>query len=80
MSSPNNRIIWIDISKGLGIILVVLGHTSLSKISQISYDWIYSFHMPLFYLLSGLCFNNHKYNNFRIYRDSREIDKRFATY
>lgn len=74
MSFPNNRIIWIDISKGLGIILVVLGHTSLSKISQISYDWIYSFHMPLFYLLSGLCFNNNKYNNFRIY-----IKRRFKT-
>lgn len=67
MSSINNRIEWIDICKGLGMILVVLGHTGLSKISQVAYDWIYSFHMPLFYLLSGLCFNNDKYRKFNIY-------------
>lgn len=67
MNSINNRIEWIDICKGLGMILVVLGHTGLSKISQVTYEWIYSFHMPLFYLLSGLCFNNDKYRKFNIY-------------
>ncbi len=67
MDSINNRIEWIDICKGLGMILVVLGHTGLSNISQVAYDWIYSFHMPLFYLLSGLCFNNNKYKKFNLY-------------
>lgn len=48
----------IDIAKGVGIILVVLGHT-LSQINidarwvKILYTLIYSFHMPLFFLLSG---------------------------
>lgn len=39
------RIIWIDVIKGIGILLVVLGHTNppFMKI-------IYGFHMPLFLL------------------------------
>lgn len=59
----SNRIEWIDICKGIGIILVVIGHTGIGQISPSIYNYIYSFHMPLFYFLSGLTFNNDKYNN-----------------
>lgn len=45
-----NRIHWIDILKGIGIFFVVMGHTF--KDNSIYY-WIYSFHMPLFFLISG---------------------------
>lgn len=45
------RIDWIDIAKGLGIILVVIGHMPIP--SNVSY-WIFSFHMPLFFLVDGL--------------------------
>ena len=38
----------LDIAKGIGILLVVWGHCSL-----IGFDEIYSFHMPLFFFLSG---------------------------
>ena len=49
-----DRIEWIDIAKGIGIILVILGHTfEISRISA-----IYVFHMPLFFFLSGLVFRN----------------------
>ena len=48
----SNRIDWIDSAKGLGIILVVLGHTW--DIPQWLYCGIYAFHMPLFFMLSGL--------------------------
>lgn len=52
----NNRIDMIDIAKGIGIILVVLGHCLPSD----SYlrNIIYSFHMPLFFILSGLITKN----------------------
>ena len=53
-----HRIQWIDICKGLGIILVVLGHTLRNNIS---YIYIYSFHMPLFFFLSGLVLDRGKY-------------------
>lgn len=53
------RIEWIDISKGLGIILVIMGHTIALKYSRS----IYAFHMPLFFLISGLVFNIDKYSS-----------------
>lgn len=42
----------IDIAKGLGIFLVVYGH--IAKSEDYSNLLIYSFHMPLFFLLSGV--------------------------
>ena len=56
----NARIQWIDIAKGLGILLVVFGHSGFPLVIQ---WWIYSFHMPLFFILSGLLFNPSKYKN-----------------
>ncbi len=47
------RIEWIDIAKGIGIILVVIGHISQNKIIS---NFIYSFHMPLFFILSGFLY------------------------
>ncbi|MGN0153774.1 MAG: acyltransferase family protein [Lachnospiraceae bacterium] len=44
----------IDIAKGIGIILVVLGHCSIPPISTI----IYLFHMPLFFFISGYLYND----------------------
>lgn len=68
------RIEWIDVCKGLGIFLVFIGHTNVSQLSRTLYDWTYSFHMPLFYMLSGLVFDKTKYNTFRKY-----INRRFKT-
>ena len=49
------RYAWIDCMKGIGILLVVLGH--IYKDNYMG-QWIYSFHMPLFFILSGyLMFN-----------------------
>lgn len=42
---------YIDIAKGLGIILMVIGHTSNSFV-----EFIYQFHMPLFFFLSGMVY------------------------
>ena len=48
------RIEWIDIAKGIGIILVVLGH--ITPRGSFINDFIYVFHMPLFFICCGLCF------------------------
>lgn len=49
------RITYIDMAKGIGILLVVFGHSSFPspEVNQ----WISSFHMPLFFLLSGILLN-----------------------
>lgn len=45
------RLEWIDVARGIGIIAVVAGHVWRSGPLR---DALYSFHMPLFFLLSGL--------------------------
>lgn len=54
---------WIDISKGIGILLVVYGHVMQGMNHRGLIDWkdfhvfsnafVYSFHMPLFFLIGG---------------------------
>jgi fucose 4-O-acetylase-like acetyltransferase len=54
------RISWIDISKGLAMILVFYGHLPGSGNNpwfpdlMMSREIVYYFHMPLFFVLSGL--------------------------
>ncbi len=55
---------WVDVAKGILIILVVLGHLigglstsgllGTSRFWVQAYYWIYAFHMPAFVLLAGL--------------------------
>ncbi len=50
------RIDYIDIAKGIGIVLVVMGHNDFALISPFGHKLIYSFHMPMFFFLSGMFF------------------------
>ena len=45
----------VSIAKGLGIILMVVGHSGCPTLLR---DFIYLFHMPLFYFASGYCFKS----------------------
>ena len=65
----NQRLHYIDIIKGIGIFLVVLGHVYRGNIIQ---NWIYSFHMPLFFIISGWLFG---YKNIEP-KDFLEITKK----
>lgn len=57
----NKRMSWVDIAKGIGIMLVVLGHMNVPGFVG---KYIYSFHMPLFFFLSGYVYSSNKYTNF----------------
>lgn len=46
------RIEWLDIAKGICILLVVLGH-ELTWNEKLRY-LIYAFHIPMFFILSGM--------------------------
>jgi fucose 4-O-acetylase-like acetyltransferase len=58
------RIMWIDSAKGIGITLVVIAHVlgggeargwfGDGRIARMIYDYIYLFHMPLFFTISGV--------------------------
>lgn len=45
---------WLDVAKMVGILLVVYGHSSAGGPQSITY--IYWFHMPLFFMISGYLF------------------------
>ena len=51
-----NRIPYIDVFRGLLMLLVVLGH-SIGNTDDIMNKVILSFHMPAFFMLSGMCFH-----------------------
>jgi fucose 4-O-acetylase-like acetyltransferase len=54
------KIEWIDVIKGIGIVFVVAGHTYIGEVK----DFIFLFHMPLFFFISGFLFTQqeHKKN------------------
>lgn len=52
--TSGQRIEWVDILKGIAILLVVVGHTEYAEgASNPGKTLIYSFHMALFFMLSG---------------------------
>lgn len=55
ISSSKKRLDYIDSARGIGIVLVVFGHL-LNQNSDL-YSIIYSFHVPFFFLLSGMFLN-----------------------
>lgn len=48
-AGQHQRLEYIDIAKGIGIICVILGHMDNDSIKQ----FVFSFHMPLFFMISG---------------------------
>lgn len=69
----NNRIEWIDSARGIAILLVVVGHVvggytgkysvpQYQRIIDFIVDAIYTFHMPLFFMISGYVFGLKNYD------------------
>ena len=65
MEQMKTRIQYFDIAKGIGIILMIIGHCGIKN--QYIKHFIYSFHMPLFFLISGYFFK---------YREDKECLKK----
>lgn len=63
VSRQERHIEWVDTAKAIGVILVITGHllyrTHYGLINQL----IYSFHMPMFFVLSGYVFEIHEEEN-----------------
>ncbi|AOZ68812.1 hypothetical protein LPB142_05335 [Rhodobacter xanthinilyticus] len=67
MTTLTSRDLSLDIARGLGIVLVVFGHALRGLVSagfvddsgwSVPVDYlIYTFHMPLFFVISGLLFS-----------------------
>ncbi len=69
--TTKNRYNWLDISKGFGIIFVVIGHVLMPTVNMLTI-FIYSFHIPLFFIVAGYTYNGEKYrNNLHLYIHKR---------
>ncbi|MGN0550916.1 MAG: acyltransferase family protein [Acutalibacteraceae bacterium] len=58
----NGRIIWIDQLRAIAMLFVILGHSSIDKNAV---DYFYSFHMPLFFIISGITHRPGKYESLK---------------
>lgn len=54
--AAGGRLEWIDVLKCIGMLLVVIGHVSNEGTPDSLRYYIYSFHMPLFFIISGMTF------------------------
>lgn len=67
-SCANKRHLFIDMARLYGVTLVYYGHfiesymKAGSSVAAMHYKFIYSFHMPLFFILSGYIAKNHVSN------------------
>lgn len=55
------RLVYNDLAKALGMLLIIWGHIRLTGWSN---SFVYAFHIPLFFALSGMVFNKAKYHDF----------------
>lgn len=61
LSAKSERNPVLDVMKGLGMLLVIIGHSNYIALPNIEFcrcmaSLIYSFHMPMFFILSGYLF------------------------
>lgn len=73
------RVEYIDVAKGIGILLVVWAHI---LVEGASHRVIYAFHMPLFFLISGMLFRRDKYEGIADFarRRAKRLLIPFVTY
>ena len=64
----NERIEYVDIAKGLGMLTIIWGHIVLTGITN---SFVYAFHIPLFFFMSGMMYNKEKYPYFKDFFVSR---------
>lgn len=57
----------ISIARAIGILFMVMGHIFISSNTLFIHDFVYLFHMPLFFILSGLCFSSKNLVSFKSY-------------
>lgn len=65
ITPPENkfkRLDYIDFAKAFGMLLIVWGHIRLGDWSN---AFVYAFHIPLFFFLSGMVFSKKRYPDFK---------------
>lgn len=58
------RLAYIDFAKAIGMMFIMWGHIRLSGWSN---SFVYAFHIPLFFFLSGMVFSKDRYPSIKIF-------------
>lgn len=61
LTHVGGRLDYIDIAKSLGMLTIIWGHVRLGDWSN---AFVYAWHIPLFFVLSGMVFDKNRYANF----------------
>ena len=65
IEEKSKRLDYFDLSRGIAIILVMLGHIYKNE-SNIIRIWLYSFHLPIFFIISGSLAQYFSYKKYTI--------------
>ena len=75
-------IVWLDYARTFGIFLVIFGHClqtfpawKSNECLRGIWDYVYLFHMPLFFIISGFLFKAPNVNKANIRYGGGKIDK-----
>ncbi len=83
LDSTSKRADWLDVSKGIGILLVITVHSIIPQINAIT-THLSSFTIPIFFILAGLTYNakRHRYKlkEFAVSRGRQFLIPYFALY
>ena len=69
MEEDKKRLDYMDIAKGFGIICVIVGHMGYRALDRV----IFSFHMPLFFLISGYFLDEKRSSKEGLIKRSRQL-------
>lgn len=61
MTTKKVRLDYLDIAKALTIFLVIVGHTTANDVTPYYRLVLYTFHMPLFFMVSGVVVRRHRH-------------------
>ena len=70
----NERINYLDIAKGIAILLVILGHIYSENPVKV---WLYSFHLPLFFFISGCLLSLRSLDNIDTFKIIKSKAKKY---
>ncbi len=65
----NRRMDTVDVAKGVGMVCIIAGHMGVTGINNI----VFSFHVPLFFLISGYFLSDKKSNMEYLYKKAQQL-------
>lgn len=73
----NDRLVYIDFYRGIGMILVVMGHVYFGSLFN---TFIHAFHMPLFFFISGYLYHKEERISYAIQKKAKRFLIPYFTY